>query len=97
MPQLNIHYLYRDASNYKNHGSLVIQNGQGLTAQEFSLALREQFADLQSFPDVLHFPQRFWAGRLCTSRIGQRMISCCTSYLRLKQQIKMQSLQCLHS
>lgn len=55
MPQLRIDYLYRDASNYKNHGSLVIQNNQELTVQKFSLALREHFACLQCFPDVLHF------------------------------------------
>ena len=59
MPQLKVHYLYRDASNYKKHCSLVIQNDQGLTVQEFSFSLRKHFSKLQCFPDVLHFSPEY--------------------------------------
>ncbi len=52
---LEIHYLYRDAANYKQHASVVVPNPKGLTPDKVKAALLQFFAADQVWPDILHF------------------------------------------
>lgn len=55
MPHLKVDYLYRDASNYKNYGSVIIENNGGMTVEAFRAALKKRFADFQYWGDVIQF------------------------------------------
>ena len=52
---LEISYLYRDASNYKQFRSVVVANPEHLSPKEVSKRLRARFANDQVWPDILHF------------------------------------------
>lgn len=54
MPNLEIHYLYRDASNNKNRTSVVITNRERLCTYEAYQRLRAHFAKQQCWPDIVH-------------------------------------------
>jgi len=50
-----VSYLYRDASNYKQYESVVVKLVDADKPEDLGSLLRERFADLQVWPDVLHF------------------------------------------
>ncbi len=52
---LEIHYLYRDAANYKQYASVVVPNPKGLTPEQAKTSLLQYFAADQVWPDILHF------------------------------------------
>jgi hypothetical protein len=52
---VEVSYLYRDASNYKQYESVVVKLVDVDKPEGLESLLREQFADLQVWPDVLHF------------------------------------------
>lgn len=52
---LEISYLYRDASNYKKFQSVIVANPENLSPKEVSKRLRSRFASVQVWPDILHF------------------------------------------
>jgi hypothetical protein len=45
MPNIKFHYLYRDAGNYKNFGSVVLVNPENLSLAEFENRLRANLID----------------------------------------------------
>lgn len=52
---MKISYLYRDASNYKQFESVVVEVPDHTTPEQAEAALRQRFAGEQVWPDVLHF------------------------------------------
>lgn len=52
---LVVHYLYRDASNYKQHGSVVVANDTGIEPDALYDAIKAAFSHLDIFPDVVAF------------------------------------------
>ena len=50
-----VNYLYRDASNYKQYESVVVELEGVESPEEVESMLRDRFSDLQIWPDVLHF------------------------------------------
>lgn len=52
---LVVHYLYRDASNYKQHGSVVVANDAGIEPDALYDAIKAAFSHLDIFPDVVAF------------------------------------------
>lgn len=56
MPKnLIVYYLYRDASNYKQHGSVIVANDAGIESDALYAAIRAAFSYLDIFPDVVAF------------------------------------------
>ena len=53
--KFEVGYLYRDASNYKQYESVVVEVVGAERPEDVESMLRDQFADLQVWPDVLHF------------------------------------------
>lgn len=53
--KFEIRYLYRDASNYKQYESVVVELLGLESAEVVEAMLRDRFADLQVWPDILHF------------------------------------------
>ena len=53
--KFEIHYLYRDASNYKNHMSVVVETPDGATPDQIENKLRKHFSVAQLWADILHF------------------------------------------
>lgn len=54
MPNLEIQYLYRDASNNKNRASVVITNRDYLPVHTVYQRLKGHFAEQQCWPDIVH-------------------------------------------
>lgn len=52
---LVVNYLYRDASNYKRHGSVVVANDAGIEPDALYAAIKAAFSHLDIFPDVVAF------------------------------------------
>lgn len=52
---MEITYLYRDASNYKQHEFVVVAVPDSITPEALKAALRQRFAAHQVWPDILHF------------------------------------------
>lgn len=52
---LSIHYLYRDADNYKQHGKRVFSNPSAVLPDQLWVAVAQAFQSIQSFPDVVSF------------------------------------------
>lgn len=52
---LVVHYLYRDASNYKKHGSVIIGNDEGVAPESLYAVIKAGFSNLDIFPDVIAF------------------------------------------
>ena len=52
---LVVHYLYRDASNYKRHGSVIVANDAGIEPDALRDAIKAAFSHLDIFPDVVAF------------------------------------------
>ncbi|EKF75386.1 hypothetical protein A11A3_03479 [Alcanivorax hongdengensis A-11-3] len=50
-----VNYLYRDASNYKQCESVVVDVADARSVEEVEAMILERFADLQVWPDVVHF------------------------------------------
>lgn len=50
-----VNYLYRDASNYKRHGSVVVANDAGIEPDALYAAIKAAFSYLDIFPDVVAF------------------------------------------
>lgn len=70
--RFEIRYLYRDASNYKQYESVVVELLGLESAEDVERMLRDRFADLQVWPDILHFrpeelgwPTAYFEGRDC--------------------------------
>lgn len=56
MPKnLIVHYLYRDASNYKRHGGVIVANDAGIEPDALYNAIKAAFSHLNIFPDVVAF------------------------------------------
>lgn len=56
MPKnLIVYYLYRDASNYKQHGSVIVPNDAGIEPDTLYAAIKAAFSHLNIFPDVVAF------------------------------------------
>ena len=53
--KFEVNYLYRDASNYKQYESVVVELEGVESPEEVESMLRDRFSDLQIWPDVLHF------------------------------------------
>ena len=53
--KFEVNYLYRDASNYKQYESVVVELEGVESPEEVESMLRDRFTDLQVWPDVLHF------------------------------------------
>ncbi|MGB1465656.1 MAG: hypothetical protein ACPG8O_04760 [Alcanivorax nanhaiticus] len=53
--KFEVSYLYRDASNYKQYESVVVDLEGVESPEVVESMLRDRFADLQVWPDVLHF------------------------------------------
>lgn len=54
---IKFNYLYRDAGNYKTHGSVVFLNPEGLAIEQIESALRTKLIDEVFFdPKVLDVP-----------------------------------------
>lgn len=47
--------MYRDAANYKQHGSVVVANPAGHSPEAVREGLRRRFAADQLEPDIVHF------------------------------------------
>ena len=61
MNQINLEicYLYRDATNHKQCQSVIIANPGGRSTDEVRAALLGQFRKVQCWPDIPHFkPER---------------------------------------
>ncbi len=59
MPNIKFSYLYRDGSNYKNFGSVVIANPEKLSLKSVEKIIKEKlidstwfYADEWGFPDL---------------------------------------------
>ena len=52
---IEIHYLYRDAANYKQYASVIVPNPKGLTPEQVRAAVLQYFSADQVWPDILHF------------------------------------------
>lgn len=52
---LIVYYLYRDASNYKRHGSVIVANDAGIEPDALYAAIKVAFSHLDIFPDVVAF------------------------------------------
>lgn len=52
---LVVHYLYRDASNYKQHGSVILANDAGIEPDAVYASIKAAFSHLDIFPDVVAF------------------------------------------
>ncbi len=70
--RFEIRYLYRDASNYKQYESVVVELLGLESAEDVERMLRDRFADLQVWPDILHFrpeelgwPTAYFEGHDC--------------------------------
>ncbi|MEQ3636303.1 hypothetical protein [Alcanivorax sp.] len=50
-----VSYLYRDASNYKQYETVVVKVVDADNSEDLVSLLRERFANLQVWPDVVHF------------------------------------------
>ena len=60
MHALEIQYQYRDASNYKQAGAVVISNPDGLTPSQLHTQLLRYFSHCQLWGDIFHFqPEAF--------------------------------------
>ena len=53
--KFEVSYLYRDANNYKQHESVVVELTGAESSMEVESAIRERFADLQVWTDVVYF------------------------------------------
>lgn len=53
--KFEIHYLYRDASNYKNYMSVVVETPEEAAPDQIANKLRKHFAVVQLWADILHF------------------------------------------
>lgn len=53
--KFEVSYLYRDASNYKQYESVVVDLEGVESPEVVESMLRDRFTDLQVWPDVLHF------------------------------------------
>ena len=49
LTNLKFEYLYRDAGNYKQFGSMVFENPSGITAEEATELIRSKLIDGQYF------------------------------------------------
>ena len=45
MPNIKFNYLYRDAANYKNFGSVIFSNSQNLTLDELNAIIKSKLVD----------------------------------------------------
>lgn len=52
---VEVRYLYRDASNYKQYESVVMKLVDADKPEDLESPLRERFADLQVWPEVVYF------------------------------------------
>lgn len=66
MAFISLHYLYRDYSNYKRHGSVIFSNPNHRSVEEIDAVIRKHLIDEQWFvhttwglPD-LHFEKTDW-------------------------------------
>ena len=53
--KFEVSYLYRDASNYKQYESVVVEVVGAEHPEDVECMLRDRFADLQVWSDILHF------------------------------------------
>jgi len=58
---IQIDYLYRDASNYKRHGSVTVANPNRLSVKKVTDSLQDMLGDLSDWSDVLLFRPE-WVG-----------------------------------
>ena len=49
LSNIKLNYLYRDASNYKNYGSVIFSNTNGIPIKQIELALRNTLIDGEYF------------------------------------------------
>lgn len=61
---IEIGYMYRDASNYKKHGSVILVNPKMLPAETVLSALRNILSGLSGWSDILVFRPE-WVGLKC--------------------------------
>lgn len=54
-PNIKISYLYRDGSNYKRFGAVVLANPLNATLDDIYASFGIAFRTLQLHPDVIHF------------------------------------------
>lgn len=50
-----VNYLYRDASNYKQYESVVVDVPGAKSVEDVEAMILRRFAGLQVWPDVVHF------------------------------------------
>ena len=50
-----ISYCYRDGANHKKHASVIVEVPETASPQTIENALQRKFADVQIWPDILHF------------------------------------------
>lgn len=54
---LQFHYLYRDAGNYKQFGQIILSNPNGLTPEEATMQLKKGLIDGEFFyAEEVHVP-----------------------------------------
>ncbi len=53
--KFEVSYLYRDASNYKQYESVVVEVVGAKRPEDVERMLCDRFADLQVWSDILHF------------------------------------------
>ena len=62
MTNIRFIYLYRDASNYKQHGEVILSNETQLTVEEIDQQVRSHLSDGSFFiAQQVHFEERFFA------------------------------------
>jgi hypothetical protein len=52
---LVVHYLYRDASNYKRYGSVILKNDEGIAPKQLYMVIKSAFEYMKLFPDIVTF------------------------------------------
>ena len=45
MPNIKFSYLYRDGGNYKNYGSVIFENSNGITLETLNAAIQSKLID----------------------------------------------------
>lgn len=52
---LVVHYLYRDASNYKKHGCVILVNDAGIQPDDLYMEIKLAFSSMNIFSDIVAF------------------------------------------
>lgn len=53
MANIEISYMYRDASNYKAHGAVIVSNPRCRSIRSINRSLEDSLEHLSSWPDIL--------------------------------------------